>query len=101
MRPIQAGEFWMGSETSRDLWVEQPVHKVEISKAFYISETEVTIEQFRLFRSEFDGTQGFAPYVGGVSWHDAQAFAEWLSKKEGKLYRPIAHRSRMGMRHQS
>ena len=77
----------MGSEISRDLWNEQPVHEVTISKPFLVTETEVTIDQFRLFRKEFQGTAGFEPYAAGVSWHDAVAFARWLSRKEGRTYR--------------
>ena len=84
---IEPGSFPMGSEISRDLWSEQPVHDVTISRPFYITETEVSVEQFRRFRKTFAGTPGFAPYVAGVSWTDAVAFAEWLSRKEGKPYR--------------
>lgn len=84
---IEPGSFPMGSEISRDLWSEQPVHGVTISRAFYITETEVSVEQFRRFRKAFDGTPGLAPYAAGVSWADAVAFAEWLSRKERKPYR--------------
>lgn len=84
---IQAGEFLMGSNIPPAKWDEMPVHKVTISQPFYISQTEVTIEQFRQFKSDFEGSSYFKPYVSGVSWYDAMAFCEWLSKKEGKLYR--------------
>ncbi len=84
---IEPGTFPMGSEISRDLWNEQPVHEVTLSGPFLITETEVTVEQFRRFRKEFEGTSAFEPYAAGVSWSDAVAFAEWLSKKEGKPYR--------------
>ena len=84
---VESGTFPMGSEISRDLWNEQPVHEVTISKPFLVTETEVTIDQFRLFRNEFQGTAGFEPYAAGVSWHDAVAFARWLSRKEGRTYR--------------
>jgi hypothetical protein len=84
---VEAGTFPMGSEISRALWNEQPVHEVTISQPFSIMETEVTVEQFRRFRKDFEGTSAFAPYAAGVSWADAVAFAEWLSKKEGKPYR--------------
>jgi len=46
---IEPGTFLMGQqgkEAECD-WDEQPVHKVTISKPFYMSETEVTVEQFR------------------------------------------------------
>jgi len=66
---------------------ETPVHRVTISHAFAISATEVTIEQFRKFRPEFEGSKYYAPYASGVSWYDAEAFCKWLSQKEGKTYR--------------
>ena len=84
---IEPGTFPMGSAISRDLWNEQPVHEVTISRPFFITETEVTAEQFRRFRKDFEGTAAFAPYAAGVSWGDAVAFARWLSEKEGRPYR--------------
>ena len=81
---IPAGSFMMGD--AKGYWDSQPVHKVTISKAFRISVTEVTVEQYRKFRpgEEIVEKDGIAT---GVSWHDAVAFCRWLSKKEGKTYR--------------
>lgn len=97
---IQPGTFNMGAETTKfDLgrktdhskdapyYDEMPVHKVTITYPFYISETEVTIEQFRRFRKEYKDGGSFKPYAAGISWNEATAFCEWLSKKEGKIYR--------------
>ncbi|TFG47559.1 MAG: hypothetical protein E4H40_06240, partial [Candidatus Brocadiia bacterium] len=88
---IEPGNFNMGCDTykedQRSHWEETPVHKVTISKPFYISETEITIEQFRQFKPDFKGTESQAPYAAGLSWYDSIAFCEWLSKKEGKPYR--------------
>ena len=84
---IQAGEFFMGSNIPPAKWDEMPVHKVKITKPFYISETEVTIEQYQQFKAEFDENSYFEPYVTGISWYDAMAFCQWLSEKEGKRYR--------------
>jgi len=87
MIQIKPGTFEMGSDLPGDSWDRRPVHKVTISKPFYMSETEVTIEQFKQFRPDFQPTEGFEPYAAGVSWYDAVAFCKWLSEKEGKTYR--------------
>jgi formylglycine-generating enzyme required for sulfatase activity len=106
MIKIPAGEFSMGCQNptpsiklkknfERDRyeyltngdWDEHPVHKVAISRSFYISETEVTLSQFRKFRADFQGIEEYEPYVANISWDEAVAFCDWLSKKEGKQYR--------------
>lgn len=143
---IPAGEFLMGSdepiaslqkdyplmerERLDDLRDEAPVHRVRITKDFYMGRTEVTVGQFRRFiaasgyvpESIADGTGGygynpaFQPNAGerseqfegrdvryswrnpgfpqtddhpvvNITWYDAQALAQWLSKTEGKKYR--------------
>lgn len=86
---IEQGSFLMGQEGNESEcdWDEQPLHKVTISKPFYMSESEVTLEQFRQFRLDFTGTEQYSPYAAGVSWYDAVAFCKWLSDKDGKPYR--------------
>jgi formylglycine-generating enzyme required for sulfatase activity len=69
---------------------EKPRHEVIITQPFYMSETEVTIEQYRKFRPDFPGFKArldHHPYVSGISWYDAVEFCKWLSEKEGKPYR--------------
>ena len=94
---------------------EKPAHQVRLS-SFYMAETEVTVGQYLAFCRETDThwpewlekgndyhvesgsneyykKKGYArkgseslPIVG-VSWNDAQAYCQWLSKKTGKNYR--------------
>lgn len=66
---------------------EKPIREVRITYDFYISETEVTSRQFQTFRFDHQDAGRFPPYATGVSWYDAVAFCQWLSKKEGKHYR--------------
>ena len=85
MANIPAGNFVMGNDTS-PLWDQKPGHSVTLSKPFRISTSEITLEQFRQFRPEWRlaSAEGFA---WGIPWQDAVAFCEWLSRREGTLYR--------------
>lgn len=87
MLPVPAGEFTMGDDAKSANWDQRPPHAVKISAPFAISETEVTIDQYRQFNPNYEGDPEFAPYASGVRWHDAVAFCAWLSRKEGKPYR--------------
>ena len=97
---VQKGTFNMGAETTKfqlgkvtvyskdaSYYDETPLHAVTISAPFYISETEVTIEQFSRFKKEYKGSDHFKPYASGISWKEAMEFCKWLSRKEGKPYR--------------
>lgn len=97
---VPAGSFRMGArkdsfrlekitDMSKDApyWDELPLHKVTITRGFYMAETEVTAAQFRRFEKDYKPTSFFAPYASGISWDEATAFCKWLSKKEGKTYR--------------
>ena len=143
---VPAGEFWMGSsetpaalaqdypayERKRfiDLADEAPVHRVRITRPFYLGQHEVTVGQFRQFlqasgytpESIADGTGGYGynpaydpaksqrgdAFEGrdpqyswdnpgfaqddthpvlNVTWNDAVAMGQWLSKREGRTYR--------------
>ena len=107
---IESGSFMMGQEREADgksitltygdrhfmggELDEQPVHKVTVSKPFYMSATEVTNAQYEQFDPEHGrlrGVKGLSneddEAVVNVSWHEAVAFCEWLSKKERTPYR--------------
>ena len=90
---IRPGSFLMGQNEGGD-WDERPAHRVRITKSFEMATTEVTNAQYEMFdpkHRELRGKLGFSKRgdeaVVFVSWYEAAAFCEWLSKKEGKLYR--------------
>src|SRR5262249_3197723 len=106
---LPSGAFTMGSSTEEiDYWVnlvdqeghrlflqsEAPAHEVEITQPFYLGTTEVTVGQFRQFveanpeytlDSEHWTNPGWTQTdeypVVWISWRDAVAFCDWLSKK--------------------
>jgi len=99
---IEPGTFTMGQdgpqtdykmknhpgESDRPDWDEKPVHKVVISKPFYIGATEVTVDQYWQFDPEYRKGRGLPDEAAsGISWNKAVEFCAWLSKKEGKTYR--------------
>jgi sulfatase modifying factor 1 len=134
---IPAGEFMMGGQEPAGQLTrafkaydrkpdyfddEYPLHRVRITRPFFLGKCEVTVAQFRQFvqaagyrtEAEKDGTGGWGynpatrkcegrkprynwrnpgfsqtddhPVVN-VTWNDAVAFCEWLSRNEGKRYR--------------
>ncbi len=85
-RLIQPGSFMMGSEKGES--DEKPVHKVTLTKAFYIGVYEVTQEQWeKVMGSNRSHSKGPKNPVENVSWDDAQEFARKLSQKENVTYR--------------
>jgi len=93
MVDIPAGRFYMGSEGEGETADENPVHRVAV-KSFKISATEITNAQYEAFdpsHKALRGKDGFSKEddeaVIFVNYHDAVAFCNWLSKKEGKTYR--------------
>ena len=73
---------------------ERPIHKVTLSRPFYLGVFEVTNAQYEQFDPEhrkLRGKLGFSKAddeaVVFLSWHEAVRFCEWLSKKEGLPYR--------------
>jgi len=87
---VPAGEFLMGSPEGEPLREadEGPVHRVRITRPFYMGATEVTQAQWTaVMGSNPSAFRGGALPVEHVSWHDAVAFAEKLSAREGRRYR--------------
>jgi formylglycine-generating enzyme required for sulfatase activity len=80
---IPAGEFMMGSEKGGKN--EKPIHKVRITKPFYIGKYEVTQEQWLavMGTNPNDFTIGAKYPVEKVSWYDCQDFAKKVGEKVG------------------
>lgn len=65
-------------------------YEVELTRSFYISENEVTNEDFQSFRSNHDSgsengtdlSEEDQPVVS-ISWNAAARYLNWLSKKDG------------------
>ncbi|MGQ0522410.1 MAG: SUMF1/EgtB/PvdO family nonheme iron enzyme [Betaproteobacteria bacterium] len=94
---IPAGSFTMGSPDSEaDRFdIEGPQHQVSIPRPFAVGKYEVTFDEWDACVREGGCThnpsdsgwgRGRRPVIN-VSWHDAKAYAEWLSRKSGANYR--------------
>lgn len=92
--PVPTGKFYMGSEREGKDIDESPVHRVRITNPFRLSATEVTNAQYEAFdpdHKKLRGKNGFSTRddeaVVFISYSEAVAFCDWLSKKEDKPYR--------------
>ncbi len=83
LKYIKPGSFYMGSKTGP--WTERPVHKVKLSKGYYMQTTEVTQGQWQAIMGEnpshFKKCGDECP-VEKVSWNDAKSFIKKLNTKE-------------------
>ncbi|MEX0704533.1 MAG: SUMF1/EgtB/PvdO family nonheme iron enzyme [Planctomycetales bacterium] len=100
---VEPGEFVMGSgdapprsqeEALERDWDEAPAHRVRISQPFLLGAHEVTNAQYEQFdpehkmlRGKFGNANEDDEPATYVTWRQAVAFCDWLSKREGKPYR--------------
>ncbi|AFY39448.1 Sulphatase-modifying factor protein [[Leptolyngbya] sp. PCC 7376] len=98
---IPKGNFLMGNtdeevarliKESGDDWYncEKPLHRVEITEAFYLGKFQVTQGQWQAVMGDDNPShfkKGDDYPVEQVSWDDCQKFLEKLNQKTGKQYR--------------
>ncbi|MDT8389261.1 MAG: SUMF1/EgtB/PvdO family nonheme iron enzyme [Lentisphaeria bacterium] len=97
--PVDSGSFMMGSAKRGD---EQPPHAVRVSRPMWVATTETTNAQFKQFITEdtYDGTAdcrpGYLKHLSAktdvpdgdrfpivyISWKNAWAFCQWLTRRE-------------------
>lgn len=91
LRRIPPGSFQMGSEKAENPEQrkhEGAVHKVTITKPFYIGIYEVSQAEYEAIMSENPSGYGHPEKpVETVSWDEANKFCKALSRKEGATYR--------------
>ena len=93
---VPAGTFRMGCLSNEGCSeYELPVREVTIEQPFAVSKFVVTLAEFSRFAPgraaegyEFEG-EGASP-ASWVSWTDARAYAEWLSRETGEKYRLLS-----------
>ena len=98
MVTIPAGEFLMGSPRTESHRGAETQHKVVISAPFAVGRFEVTFAQWDAcvagggcggYRPDAPWGRGEMPVVN-VSWKNAKAYVDWLSRKTGKPYRLLS-----------
>lgn len=99
MTAVPAGKFKMGYGGEKARPNEKPEREVEVENGFYIGTYEVTNEEYSKYLAatkkaapdswkdgKYPDGQGRYP-VSRVSWDEARAYTEWLSKEKGGNYR--------------
>ncbi len=78
----------IGREGGREASYER-LHEVMMDRAIAISTHEVTVEQFRRFRKQYQPPSDFVPHENqatcpaiNLSWYDAVAYCNWLNEEE-------------------
>ena len=84
---VKPGSFMMGSDAAK---AEKPIHKVTISKEYWIGKYEVTQNEYKAVMginpSYFNSESGNRP-VEQTSWNDAANFCQKLTEREEKAGR--------------
>ena len=85
---ILPGEFLMGSPEGKGDADEHPLHKVNITKPFYLQTTSVTqVQWIAIMDKNPSSSEGYDLPVDKISWHRAQEFIRKLNKSEKSSYR--------------
>jgi formylglycine-generating enzyme required for sulfatase activity len=99
------GRFMMGSPETEEshLDPEEPQHLVTFAQPFAVGAFAVTVDEWDACVAD-GGCDGYRPSDQGwgrgrrpvinVSWHDAKAYVEWLSRKTGRTYRLLSEAER-------
>jgi len=91
---IPKGKGLLGGMNSRSFRNEEPIYFVSIDQDIAISVTEITFEQYDLYCNaakvkcpdDKGWGRGRQP-VMNVSWNEAVAYTDWISKQTGQTYR--------------
>jgi formylglycine-generating enzyme required for sulfatase activity len=94
---VPAGDFTMGSPPAEQGAEAQ--HRVTIATPFAVSKFEITFEEWDACLAS-GGCRGYRPGDEGwgrgirpvmnISFEDAEAYADWLSRKTGQRYRLLS-----------
>jgi formylglycine-generating enzyme required for sulfatase activity len=75
---IPPGEFMMGSKDGKDN--EKPVHKVKITKGFWMGKYEVTTKQYEKVMDDYPHKMSEKGPAEQISWVVAKSFCKELNK---------------------
>ena len=85
---VGRGTFMMGAGDNYASDDEKPVHQVTLANDYYIGETQVTQELWKVVMNDNPSHfEGDSKPVESISWFDCQSFIERLNAKTGKHFR--------------